>query len=225
MLSFACVLERVGYDKLLLEALAEPRELLRAISGTTAILCDLDDCDDVEVRTRSPDGRSRGQSPSVSSLAEVEERVLRDLELLCRCSRSLSRSLSLSRSRSLLLGLLGSFLLRRRCVSDELMVYSWVYGRTGGFLAMAAGRVALEACAGKLHPARLRPASIGRVWWACRAARLSASRSAIHLGRWAQECKQMVNVSPVVDVEMRALVLVLGSRASRESWLSTPQPW
>jgi hypothetical protein len=122
MLSFACVLERVGYDKLLLEALAEPMELLRAISGTTVILCDLDDCDDDDVRTRSPEGRSRGRSPSVSSFAEAEERVLRDLELLCRCSRSLSLSLSLSRSRSLLLGLLGSFLLRRRCVSEELMV-------------------------------------------------------------------------------------------------------
>lgn len=114
MLSFAWVLESVGYDRLVLEAFAEPRELLRPISGTTAIFCDRDDDD---VRTRSPDGRSRGLSPSVSSLLEADERVLRDLELLCR-----SRSFSLSRSRSLLLGELESFLLRRRCVSDELMV-------------------------------------------------------------------------------------------------------
>jgi hypothetical protein len=82
MLSFACVLERVGYDKLVLEAFAEPMELLRPISGTTAIFCDLADRDDDDVRMRSPEGRSRGRSPSVSSLLEAEERVLRDLELL-----------------------------------------------------------------------------------------------------------------------------------------------
>lgn len=119
MLSFACVLERVGYDRLDLDALAEPREPRRAISGTTAIFCDLDDCDDDDVRTRSPEGRSRGRSASASSLLEADERVLRDLELLCR---SLSFSRSRSRSLSLLFGLLESFLLRRRWASDELMV-------------------------------------------------------------------------------------------------------
>jgi hypothetical protein len=121
MLSFACVLESVGYDRLDLEAFAEPMELLLASSGTRFILCDLDDCDDDDVRMRSAVGRSRGCSPSASSLLEADERVLRALELLCR---SLSRSLSLSfsRSRSLLLGLLASFLLRRRCESGEFMV-------------------------------------------------------------------------------------------------------
>jgi hypothetical protein len=78
----ACVLDRVGYDKLILDEFAEPREPLRSISGTMAILCDFVDCDDDDVRMRSPDGRSRGRSPSVSSSLEVEERVLRDLELL-----------------------------------------------------------------------------------------------------------------------------------------------
>jgi len=82
MFSFACVLDSVGYDRLLLEAFAEPSEPLRSISGTTAILCDLDDCDDDDVRMRSPDGRSRGRSSSASSSLEAEERVLRDLELL-----------------------------------------------------------------------------------------------------------------------------------------------
>jgi hypothetical protein len=119
MLSFACVLERVGYDRLLLEAFAEPSEPRRAISGTTAIFCDLDDCDDDDVRTRSVEGRSRGRSPSASSLLDAEERVFRGLELLWR---SLSFSRSRSRSRSLLLGLPDSFLLRRRWVSDELIV-------------------------------------------------------------------------------------------------------
>jgi hypothetical protein len=120
MLSFACVLESVGYDKLEREAFAELMELRRPNSGTRFILCDLDDCDDDEVRMRSVDGRSRGRSPSASSLLEVEERVLRARVLLCR-SRSLS--FSLSRSRSLLLGLLASFLLRRRCESGEFIAY------------------------------------------------------------------------------------------------------
>jgi hypothetical protein len=87
-----------------------------------AILCDLDDCDDDDVRTRSPEGRSRGRSPSASSLLEAEERVFRDLVLLCR-SLSFSRSRSRSRSLSLLFGLVESFLLRRRWVSDELIIY------------------------------------------------------------------------------------------------------
>jgi hypothetical protein len=121
MLSFACVLESVGYDRLDLEAFADPMELLLASSGTRFILCDLDDCDDDDVRMRSADGRSRGRSFSASSLLEADERVFRALELLCR-SRSLSRSFSRSRSRSLLLGLLESFLLRRRCESGEFMV-------------------------------------------------------------------------------------------------------
>jgi hypothetical protein len=119
MLSFACVLDSVGYDRLMRDELAEPTEPRRCISGTTAIFCDLVDCDDDDVRMRSPDGRSRGRSPSGSSSREVEERVLRALELLWR---SLSRSLSRSRSLSLLLGLLESFLLRRRDASGELIV-------------------------------------------------------------------------------------------------------
>ena len=81
MFSLANVLESVGYGKLVLEAFAEPSEPLRSISGTTAILCDLDDCDDDDV-LRSRDGRSRGRSASVSSSLEADERVLRDLELL-----------------------------------------------------------------------------------------------------------------------------------------------
>jgi hypothetical protein len=117
------------------EEFAEPMEPRRCISGTTAIFCTLVDCDDDEVRSRSPEGRSRGRSPSAgvvveevvvsSSLLEAEERGLRALELLWRSrSRSLSRSRSRSRSRSLslLLGLLESFLLRRRAASGELMV-------------------------------------------------------------------------------------------------------
>lgn len=115
MLSFACVLLSVGYDRLDLDAFMEPRDPL--ISGTTAILL----CDDDDVRVRSPEGRLL--SPS-SVLLEAEERVLRVLELLWR-SRSLSlsrsRSRSFSLSRSLLLGLLESFLVRRRWVSDELI--------------------------------------------------------------------------------------------------------
>lgn len=112
-LSFACVLLNVGYARLDLDAFIEPREPLRCISGTTAILL----CDDDDVWVRSPVGRP----PSASSvLLEAEERVLRVLELLWR-SRSLSRSRSFSLSRSLDFGLLESFLVRRRCVSDELM--------------------------------------------------------------------------------------------------------
>jgi hypothetical protein len=134
MLSFACVLESVGYDRLDLEAFTELMELLLASSGTRFILCDLDDRDDDDVRMRSVDGRSRGRSPSASSLLEAEERVLRALELLCR-SLSLSLSFSRSRSRSLVLGLLESFLLRRRCESGEFMAgygqYSSVLGRFG----------------------------------------------------------------------------------------------
>jgi hypothetical protein len=45
MLSFACVLESVGYDRLDREAFAELMELRRPSSGTRFILCDLDDCD------------------------------------------------------------------------------------------------------------------------------------------------------------------------------------
>jgi hypothetical protein len=82
MLSLACVLDSVGYDRLVFEALAEPREPRRSISGTTAILCDLDDCDDEDVRMRSTNGRSRGRSPSGSSSFEVDERDLRVLLLL-----------------------------------------------------------------------------------------------------------------------------------------------
>lgn len=82
MFSFAYVLDSVGYGKLVLEALAEPTEPLRSISGTMAILCDLDDCDNDDVRMRSLDGRSRGRSPSVSSSLEADERVLRVLLLL-----------------------------------------------------------------------------------------------------------------------------------------------
>lgn len=78
-LSFACVLDSVGYDRLLLEAFAEPNDPLRFISGTTAIFCD---CDDDDVRMRSVDGRWRGRSSSLSSSLEAEERVLRVLELL-----------------------------------------------------------------------------------------------------------------------------------------------
>jgi hypothetical protein len=118
MLSFACVLESVGYDRLDREAFAELMELRLPSSGTKFILCDLDDCDDDDVRMRSAEGRSGGRSPSASSLLEAEERVLRARVLLCR-SRSLS--FSRSRSRSLLLGLLASFLLRRRCESGEFM--------------------------------------------------------------------------------------------------------
>lgn len=81
MLSLACVLDSVGYDRLVLEALADPNEPRRSISGTMAILCDLDDCVDEDVRMRSPDGRSRGRSPSGSSSFDVEERGLRALVL------------------------------------------------------------------------------------------------------------------------------------------------
>lgn len=75
-LSFACVLDNVGYERLDREAFAEPREPRRFISGTTAILCDF--CND-EVRMRSVEGRSRGRWlwASSSSLVEAEERVLR----------------------------------------------------------------------------------------------------------------------------------------------------
>jgi len=85
MFSFACVLESVGYDKLDREAFAEPNEPRRSISGTTAILCDLDrcECEVDEVRRCSPDGRWRGSSLSlVSSSLEADERVLRERELL-----------------------------------------------------------------------------------------------------------------------------------------------
>lgn len=128
MLSFACVLERVGYDKLDLDAFTEPSDpLRRLISGTMAILL----CDDDEVRVRSPVGRLLSGS---SSLLEADERALRVFELLCR---------SLSRSRSpfsLSLGLVESFLVvRRRWVSDELIAVvcgtryarPWVLVRTG----------------------------------------------------------------------------------------------
>lgn len=112
MFSFAYVLDKVGYGKLVLEPFTEPMEPLRSISGTTAILCDLEDCDNDEVRKRSLEGRSLGRSPSVSSSLEAEERGLRVLVLLWR---SLSLLLGLLRSRS------GSFL-RRRCESDELNI-------------------------------------------------------------------------------------------------------
>lgn len=107
MFSFACVLLRVGYDRLEREPFSDEAvsELLRSSSGMPD-LCD------------------------TSSLDSLLERGLRDdrddLLLLCRSlSLSLSRSFSRSRSRSRSLdfGLLrsrsGSFL-RRRCGSDGL---------------------------------------------------------------------------------------------------------
>jgi len=92
MLSFACVLERVGYDRLLRD------EFL--ISGTMAMLCDWPDRDDDDVR--------RTRSSPVSSSLDADERVLR------RCL-SLLRGLLRSRSGSFLL-------LRRLCASDELIL-------------------------------------------------------------------------------------------------------
>ena len=119
MLSFAYVLECEGYGKLMRDVLSEPNEPRRPISGTTAILCDLDACeeasvdDEVEVRTRSEDGRRGSGGFSESSSLEADERVLRERLLLWR---SRSRSLSLVRGR--LRSRSGSFL-RRRCESDE----------------------------------------------------------------------------------------------------------
>lgn len=82
MFSFAYVLDKVGYGKLTRDVFSDPSEPLRPISGTTAILCDLVDCADDDVRTRSVEGRSRRRSGSVSSSLEAEERVLRVLVLL-----------------------------------------------------------------------------------------------------------------------------------------------
>lgn len=148
MFSFAYVLDRVGYGRLILEVFVDPSEPRRSISGTTAILYDL--IDDDEVRTRSDEGRSRGRSPSSSSL-EAEERGLRVLELLWRSlSRSLSRSRSRSRSLSLVLGLVrsrsGSFL-RRRCESEELNMLA-----AGGGAARYGGQPGSWAsCCGRDH--------------------------------------------------------------------------
>lgn len=131
MLSFAYVLECDGYGKLILEVLSEPNEPRRPISGTTAILCDLEACEEarveveVEVRTRSDEERlGRGGFSVSSSSLEADERVLRERLLLCR-GRSLSLSLSLSFVRELLRSRSGSFL-RRRCESDEFnMAARW----------------------------------------------------------------------------------------------------
>lgn len=133
MLSFAYVLECDGYGKLILEVLSEPNEPRRPISGTTAILCDLEACEEarveveVEVRTRSEEGRlGRGGFSVSSSSLEADERVLRERLLLWR-GRSLSLSLSLSLSfvRELLRSRSGSFL-RRRCESEEFnMAARW----------------------------------------------------------------------------------------------------
>jgi hypothetical protein len=74
-----------------------------------------------------------------------------------------------------------------------LMSSSFIWTGCVQVLGRTAGLVVLGAGAGRLHAARLRPASIGRVQWACRAARLSAKRAGNHLGRWAQKCKESVN--------------------------------
>lgn len=94
------------------DVFSEPSEPRRPISGTTAMACVLD-----SVESRS---ECRGR-PSVLSSRDADERVLRDLLLLwLRRSRSLSLSLSLSDlGRGLLRSRSGSFLLRRRCESDE----------------------------------------------------------------------------------------------------------
>lgn len=103
------------------DVLSEPNEPRRPISGTTAILCDLDVCDDdkvevdVELRTRSVDGRLGSGGFSASSSLEADERVLRERVLLWR-----SRSLSLSLERWVLRSRSGSFLLRRRCELDDV---------------------------------------------------------------------------------------------------------
>lgn len=156
MFSFAYVLDRVGYGKLVLDALADPREPLRSISGTTAILCDLDVCDVDEVRRRSLDERSRGRSPSMSSSLEDEERVLRDLVLRWR-SRSLSLLLGLVRSRS------GSFF-RRRCESDELNISMT---RGGVALGVTVSRDGLGRLLRRDHSSAAR----GAFDWVCGAGR------------------------------------------------------
>jgi hypothetical protein len=60
MFSLACVLDSVGYDKLVLEPFGDPSDPRRSISGTTAILCDFGVCgvDEDDVRVRSFEGRS-----------------------------------------------------------------------------------------------------------------------------------------------------------------------
>jgi hypothetical protein len=86
MFSFAYVFECDGYGKLILDVFSDPSEPRRPISGTTAILCDLDVSEDVDVevdvRTRSIGGRSGSDGPSVSSSLDADERVLRVLLLL-----------------------------------------------------------------------------------------------------------------------------------------------
>lgn len=180
MLSFAYVLDRVGYGRLTLEVLVEPMEPLRSISGTTAILWERTEWrDDDGVRTRSASG--------CSSSLEADERVLRGRVLLWRSrsfsrslsrwrSRSLSLSLSLSRSRSLslLLGLVRSrsesFLLRRRCESEELNMAA---ARGAASCSPCDGRAAElgwagagQLSAGEISRARLRAAAIGCWQWA-----------------------------------------------------------
>jgi hypothetical protein len=90
MLSFACVLDSVGYDRLMRDKLAEPTVSRRCVLGTAATFCDLVDCDDDdddddddEVRMRSPDGRSRGGSPPGSTSLKVEARVMRTHHRAC----------------------------------------------------------------------------------------------------------------------------------------------
>lgn len=148
MLSLAYVLECDGYGRLILEVLSEPNEPRRLISGTTAILCDLDVCEeasvdvDVEVRTRSVEWRldSGGSSVLVlvlvSSSLEAEERVLWERLLLWR-SRSRSRSLSLLRE--LLRSRSGSFL-RRRCESEEFNMANWEMAWSAGRCCDCVGR-------------------------------------------------------------------------------------
>ena len=83
MLSLLYVLSTEGYGKLILELFVEPRELRRVISGTMAILCDLEVMEEEEVRLmRSFEDRSRRRSCSDSSSLDADERVLRDLVLL-----------------------------------------------------------------------------------------------------------------------------------------------
>jgi hypothetical protein len=142
MLSFACVLDRVGYERLLRD------EFL--ISGTMDMLCDLDDRDDDDVRLRSPEGRSRARSSASSSL-EAEDRGLR---------RCLSLSLSLSLLRGLLRSRSASFLLRRRCASDEP-----VFSMSGVKVALDRGCV--PGCLSVTRHRRLIQSSIGCVFARC----------------------------------------------------------
>lgn len=138
MLSFACVLDRVGYERLLRD------EFL--ISGTMDMLYDLEDRDDDDVRLRSPEGRSRARSSASSSL-EAEDRGLR-------------RCLSLSLLRGLLRSRSGSFLLRRRCASDEL-----VFSMSG--VKVAPDRGCVPGCLSVTRHRRLIQSSIGCVVARC----------------------------------------------------------